>query len=278
MADYSTSINQQYGREGLIARILEAFRLAGIDINALTLDNLSSFDQLHTGGRRATRTLGELAGIEPGMVVLDIGCGIGGPARTLAADLGCSVIGIDLTKAYIQAAEMLTEKVGLSKQVTFVEGNALDLQFDDGAFDVVWSQNALMNIEDKHRLLMEVHRVLRPGGILALEAIMRGDNESTIYPVYWADDPSVSFLITPEYFRQMAKATGFTELAWLDVTQNTIALIHKAKAASKNDGHPVGLHLLYTNVPAKARNTLQGYEDRSYMDIYAVYKRTNLLK
>jgi cyclopropane fatty-acyl-phospholipid synthase-like methyltransferase len=275
MTDYSSSINQQYGRENLITRILEAFRLAGIDVEALTLADLSSFDQLHTGGRRATRILGELAGIEPGMQILDIGCGVGGPARTLAADFGCNVIGIDITKDYVLAAEMLTERVGLSKQVTFIEGDALDLQFDDGAFDAVLSQNAIMNIEDKHRLFKEVHRVLRPGGILALEAIMQGVMEATSYPVYWADDPSVSFVETPEKFRQIIKESGFTELAWLDVTQNTIALIHKVQASSKNDKHPLGLHLLYTNVPAKTRNTLQGYVDGIYVDIYAAFKRSD---
>lgn len=274
MTDYSSSINQQYGRENLSARILEAFRKAGIDVEALTLDDLSSFDQLHTGGRRATRTLGELAGIEPGMQILDIGCGVGGPARTLAADFGCNVIGIDITKDYVLAAEMLTEKVGMSKQVTFIEGDALDLHFEDRAFDAVLSQNAIMNIEDKHQLFQEIHRVLRPGGILALEAIVQGDKEATSYPVYWADDPSVSFMETPENFRQIIEASGFTELAWLDVTQNTIALIHKVHSASKNENHPVGLHLLYTNVPEKARNTLQGYEDGAYKDIYAAFKRS----
>lgn len=275
MNDYSSLINQQYGRENLSARILEAFRIAGIDVEALTLDDLSSFDQLHTGGRRATRTLGELAGIEPGMQILDIGCGVGGPARTLAADFGCHVIGIDITKDYVLAAEMLTEKVGMSKQVTFIEGDALDLQFDDGVFDAVLSQNAIMNIEDKHQLFQEIHRVLRPRGILALEAVMQGDKEATSYPVYWADDPSVSFMETPENFRQILKTSGFTELAWLDVTQHTIALIHKVQAASKNEDRPVGLHMLYTNVPEKARNTLQGYEDGTYKDIYAVFKRSD---
>jgi ubiquinone/menaquinone biosynthesis C-methylase UbiE len=275
MNDYSSLINQQYGRENLSARILEAFRIAGIDVEALTLDELSSFDQLHTGGRRATRTLGELAGIEPGMQILDIGCGVGGPARTLAADFGCHVIGIDITKDYVLAAEMLTEKVGMSKQVTFIEGDALDLQFDDGVFDAVLSQKAIMNIEDKHQLFQEIHRVLRPRGILALEAVMQGDKEATSYPVYWADDPSVSFMETPENFRQILKTSGFTELAWLDVTQHTIALIHKVQAASKNEDRPVGLHMLYTNVPEKARNTLQGYEDGTYKDIYAVFKRSD---
>lgn len=275
MNDYSSLINQQYGRENLSARILEAFRIAGIDVEALTLDDLSSFDQLHTGGRRATRTLGELAGIEPGMQILDIGCGVGGPARTLAADFGCHVIGIDITKDYVLAAEMLNEKVGMSKQVTFIEGDALDLQFDDGVFDAVLSQNAIMNIEDKHQLFQEIHRVLRPRGILALEAVMQGDKEATSYPVYWADDPSVSFMETPENFRQILKTSGFTELAWLDVTQHTIALIHKVQAASKNEDRPVGLHMLYTNVPEKARNTLQGYEDGTYKDIYAVFKRSD---
>lgn len=275
MSEYSESINDQYGRSRLNASILDAFKSEEVDIDALTLDDLSRFDQLHTGGRRATRTLADLAAIKPGMKILDIGCGVGGPARILAADFGCRVTGIDITESYVQAAEMLTERVGLSESITFREGNALNLEFDDGTFDVVWSQNAIMNIEDKKRLFQEIHRVLRKEGTLAIEALMAGESEETRFPVFWADDPSVSFVATPDTLRQIVKETGFYELAWKDVTQKSIELGHKARAASPDVPPPVGLHLLYTEVPSKAKNTLQGFEDGTYLDIYAVFKRSN---
>ena len=273
MADYFTSINAQYGRAELSSRILEALRGEGIDVDALTLDNLSRFDQLHSGGREATRALANLAGLQPGMEVLDIGSGVGGPARTLAAEFGCQVIGLDITEEYVMASQMLTDRVGLSEIATFREGNALELEFSDGAFDAVWTQNAIMNIENKHRVFQEAHRVLRSNGILALEALMAGSREETQFPVFWADSPAVSFLSTSDGFRQMMAEIGFGELVWNDVTQQAIEGGRQQQAASRDGPPPVGLHILYSDVTRKAENTLRGLENGTYVDIYAVYKR-----
>lgn len=273
MADYAASINEQYGRTELNARILDAFKSEGIDIDALTLDDLLRFDQLHSGGRDATRVLANLAGLKPGMEVLDIGSGIGGPARTLAAEFGCQVIGLDITEEYVKAAQMLTDKVGLSENVNFREGNALDLEFWEGTFDAVWTQNAIMNIENDDQVFQEAHRVLRREGILALEALMAGPKEETQFPVFWADSPAVSFLSTPNRFRQMMTETGFNELVWNDVTQQAIERGRNQQADSGDAPPPLGLHILYSDVPDKAENTLQGLENGTYMDIYAVYER-----
>lgn len=273
MADYPASINQQYGRAELNARIIDAFKSEGIDIDALTLDDLSRFDELHSGGRDATRVLADLAGRKPGMGVLDIGSGIGGPARTLATEFGCQVIGLDITEEYVKAAQMLTDKVGLSETVTFREGDALDLEFGEGAFDAVWTQSAIMNIENKDRVFQEAHRVLRCNGILALEAFMAGPKEETQFPVFWADSPAVSFLSTSDSFRQMMAETGFNELVWNDVTQLAIERLRRQQAAPGDAAPPLGLHILYSDVPRKAANTLLGLENGTYVAIYAVYKR-----
>lgn len=273
MNEYAASINEQYGRVGLISRILEAFQSEGTDIDALSLDDLTRFDQLHSGGRDATRALANLAGIEPGMEVLDIGCGVGGPARTLAAEFSCHVIGIDITSEYVKAAQMLTDRVGLSQSVSFREGNALDLEFDNEAFDVTWTQNTIMNIEDKTRVFQEAHRVLRSHGILALETLLSGHKEESQFPVFWADSPSVSFMSDSESFRQMMAEIGFDEVVWNDVTQQAVEGARKQQAAAGDTPPPVGLHLLYTDVPTKAENTLQGLDNGTYVDIYAVYHR-----
>lgn len=273
MNDYVEAINEQYGRAELNSRILNAFQDEGTNIDSLTLDDLSRFDQLHSGGRDATRLLAKLAGVEAGMEVLDIGCGVGGPARTLAADFGCSVVGIDVTAEYVKAAQMLTDRVGLSETVSFREGNALDLEFDDEAFDVVWTQNVLMNVENKRRVLQEAHRVLRGRGILALETLMAGEREESKFPVFWADSPSVSFVSTSESFQQVMDEVGFDELAWEDVTQRAIKGGRDQQATAGDEPPPVGLHILYTDVPTKAENTLQGLENGTYVDIYAVYRR-----
>lgn len=273
MADYDKSINQQYSQTGLNARVLEAFKSKGIDVDGLTLDDLSQFDQFHPGGRDATRALANLAGLKPGMEVLDIGSGIGGPARTLAAEFGCKVIGVDITEEYVKAAQMLTDKVGLNESVTLQVGNALDLEFGEGAFNAVWTQNTIMNIDNKEQVFKEAHRVLRSNGLLALEAIMGGSREETLFPVFWADSQDVSFMTTTESFREMMTEIGFDELVWNDVTQQSIDGGRSQQPAPGDAPPSIGFDVFYTDVPRRAENTLQGMENGTYVDIYAVYRR-----
>ena len=149
MPNYPRSINDQYGQPDLSSRILKALQDAGKDINSLTREDLSSFDEFHGGGLAATKELASLAGPLEGLQVLDVGSGIGGPARTLASEYGCEVTGIDLTEEFCLAAEMLTARLGLDDKVRFRCGNALDLPFDDATFDLVWMQNSSMNIPEK---------------------------------------------------------------------------------------------------------------------------------
>ena len=157
--DTSASISDYWGREGLGAAILDALSAAGKNLDALTIDDLAPTDQFHGGGKDATLRLARLAALEPGLHVLDVGGGVGGPARTLAVEFGCRVTTIDLTESFVRAAAMLTELLGLEAQVTHQVGDALALPFDDGAFDVVWTQNTGMNIADKARLYLGPRRV-----------------------------------------------------------------------------------------------------------------------
>jgi SAM-dependent methyltransferase len=152
------------------------------------------------------------------MRVLDVGGGLGGPARTLAIEFGCDVIVVDLTVSYVRAAEALTARLGLGDRVAHHVGNALELPFDDGAFDVVWTQNSGMNVAAKERLYMGFHRVLRSGGRLALQEPMAGRVQPPIFPVMWAPDAATSFLRLPAEMRVLIEAAGFRARAWDDVT------------------------------------------------------------
>jgi len=215
------SVNDYWGREGLGRTILDALAAAGKNLDALTIDDLAPTDQFHGGGKDATLRLARLAGLEPGMRVLDVGGGLGGPARTLAVQFGCRVTTIDLTESYVRAAEMLTARLGLGAQVTHQVGNALALPFDDGAFDVVWTQNSGMNIADKARLYAGFYRVLRPGGLLATQEPMAGPVQPIIFPVMWARDAASSFLRPPAEMRALIEAAGVGVRAWDDVTAET---------------------------------------------------------
>src|SRR5215208_4964097 len=138
-----------WGRAGLGQAILDALAAQGKDLDALTVDDLAPLDQFHGGGKGATQRLARLAELAPGTRVLDVGGGVGGPARTLAARFGCQVTLVDPTESYVLAGQMLTERMGLADRLTHRIGSALDLPFDDGSFDLVWTQNSGMNIADK---------------------------------------------------------------------------------------------------------------------------------
>src|SRR5262245_6896855 len=176
MADAShvQLINDYWGRDGLEQAILDALAASGKHLDALTIDDLAPLDQFHGGGKEATVRLARLAGLTPGMRVIDVGGGLGGPARTLAVEFGCHVTVVDLTASYVCAAQALSARLKLGDRVTHHMGHALELPFDDGTFDVVWTQNSGMNIAAKEQLYRGFHRVLRPGGLLAFQEPMAG--------------------------------------------------------------------------------------------------------
>jgi ubiquinone/menaquinone biosynthesis C-methylase UbiE len=215
------AVTDHWGRERLVESILAALTAAGKDLDRLTIDDLAVTDQFHGGGKSATVRLAKLLGAREGMHVLDVGGGLGGPARTLAVEFGCRVTVVDLTESYVQAARALTSRLGLDDRVSHYVGNALDLPFDPGSFDAVWTQNSGMNIADKAVLYRGFHRVLRPGGLLAFQEPLAGPVQPPIYPLMWARDPSMSFLLPAAEMRTVIAGAGFTERAWEDVTQET---------------------------------------------------------
>jgi SAM-dependent methyltransferase len=217
-APLNRAANEYWGRVGLGQAILDALVASGKDLDALTVDDTALLDQFHGGGKAAAERLARLAALAPGSSVLDVGGGLGGPARTLVAQFGCRVTLLDPTESYVQASEILTERMGLSDRLTHQIGSALDLPFDDGSFDVVWTQNSGMNIPDKERLYAELYRVLRHGGRLAIQEPMAGPVQPIIFPVMWARDASTSFLRSPAEMRAVILAAGFRVRAWDNVT------------------------------------------------------------
>jgi SAM-dependent methyltransferase len=205
-------------RDGLERAIFDALVAAGKNLDALTIDDVAPTDQFHSGGKASTERLARVADLAPGLRVLDVGGGLGGPARTLAATYGCHVTVLDLTESYVRAGAALTARLGLADRVTHRIGNALAPPADLEAFDVVWTQNSGMNIADKEGLYAGFFRVLRPGGLLALQEPMAGPVQPAIFPVMWARDADSSFLRPPGEMRAVIEAAGFRVRTWDDVT------------------------------------------------------------
>jgi sarcosine/dimethylglycine N-methyltransferase len=177
--------------------------------------SLASRDQFHTRGLAATVELAELAGITADMSVLDVGSGLGGPARFLAATYGCKVTGVDLSEPFVDAARYLTERTGQVERASFETASALELPFDDGQFDVVLLQHVAMNISDRARLYREIRRVLKSGGRFATFDVVLTSGDPH-YPVPWARTPATSFLLTAAATREAIEPAGFRTLAWQD--------------------------------------------------------------
>lgn len=262
MSEDLGAIERNYGRGGLVARTLAAIAAAGLDPDALTRDDLQPMDEFHIRGRAATRDLASLAGLPPGARVVDVGCGIGGPARTLAAEVGCRVTGVDLTADYCELAELLNAATGLSDRVSVRYGSALSMPFDDGTFDAAWMQHVSMNIADKARLFGEIRRVLHPGGVLALHEVYAGAVETRRYPVPWAADADIDFLVSQEEARRNIAAAGLREVEWVDVTQKSLEWFRNMLAARRSGPPPaLGLHLLVSDFPARAANVLRNLDE-----------------
>jgi sarcosine/dimethylglycine N-methyltransferase len=215
MTDVLDHVRDHYRATGLTERLRSALTAFAPEEGRLTPQQLGALDQFHTRGLAATAELAKLAGISADMSVLDVGSGVGGPARFLASTYNCRVTGVDISEPFVEAARYLTERTGQSGQVSFQTGSALELPFDDGRFNIVLLQHVAMNISDRERLYREIRRVLRSDGRFATYDVVLNNGEP-LYPVPWARTPATSFLLTAAATREAIESVGFRTLASQD--------------------------------------------------------------
>jgi SAM-dependent methyltransferase len=279
-------IDRHYSRVDLENTILTALKNAGKDLDQLTVDDLAPIDEFHTRGREATANLALLlnGSLQPNSHVLDVGSGIGGPSRYLATRFGCRVTGLDLVGEYCHVADSLAKKVKLDNLLTYRQGDATHIPFDDATFDIVWTQHASMNIAYKKRFYSEMYRVLKPGGKLAIYDVFKGSNIGNIdgstssihFPVPWAPDYSISYLILRDDARKMLnEVVGFKEVVWEDKTESVIDWIKQMMKRAQTSGPPqIGLHVLvgpqWSNL---VKNLLKNLEESRIAVAHGIFER-----
>lgn len=218
----SNLVANHYSGDGDLAEaIASSFRQAGKATIGLTTVDLASVDEFHIGGRAATLELARHLNLDGSAHVLDIGSGLGGPARTLAETCACHVTGIDLTPAFCEAASVLSTWVGLSDRVSFQQGDATALPFADRTFDAAMTIHVAMNIAAKNRMYAEARRVLKRGARFGIYDVVQGEGGDVLYPVPWARDASISHLATPSDMSRLLKEAGFSILEVLDSTEES---------------------------------------------------------
>ena len=260
MTDELDRVRDHYRATGLTERLKTALAVFGPEEERLKPEQLATLDQFHTRGLAATAELANLAVITADMSVLDVGSGVGGPARFLAATYGCEVTGVDLSDPFVEAARYLTARTGLDDKVSFEAGSALALPFEDGSFDAALLQHVAMNIADRPLLYHEIRRVLKPGAKFAtFDVVLNGGDPH--YPVPWAKTPGESFLLTAEATCEAIEAAGFGTLVRRDDTAAAKAWFSELRASGPPPSPNLGVVMgqgfpeLTTNL---GRNLMEG--------------------
>lgn len=260
-----------YSARDIETRILAGLRAAGLDpAQRLSPDALSALDHFHTGGLRASRELQELAQIRAEDRVLDIGAGLAGPARMLAAAPGCRVDCLEMSADFCAGAVLLNRLTGLDHRITVHMGSALDMPFPDASFDVAWMQNVGMNIADKRKLYAQIHRVLRPGGRFAFQEMAAGKTATTYFPLPWATDPADSFLVSADEMRALLGAAGFVAEVLEDTSEEHLRR-SAANAAPAASGQ-LSLAVFVDNLGQKAGNSRRSLEEGQTRLVRGVFR------
>ena len=251
-------VAEHYTQDLLERKILDALRGAGKDPASVTARDLDALDNLHLGGRESIHELSAFMELRAGMRLLDVGCGVGGPARYFA-EHGCQVTGIDLTEEFIRVATSLTRLVQLSDRASFQQGSALAMPFDPAAFDGAYMIHVGMNIQDKAGLFREVARVLKAGARFAIFDILRASEGELQFPLPWAMTPENSFAANADDYRLALEAVGFDLVHQRSRRQFAIENMENMRAqAASGSPQILGVHILMgDNAPLMLKNVNQ---------------------
>jgi SAM-dependent methyltransferase len=271
--DIESGVSRHYASYDVLSRIRAGLAEMGHDPDRVSPDVLKPVDEFHIGGAEATSALLEKLSIRPDMEVLDIGSGIGGPARMIATRYGCHMTGVDLTPHFVETARALSAMCGMAGRVRFEVGSAVALPLGEGSFDLALLLHVGMNVPDKAALFREARRVLRDGGTFAVYEVMRTGDGDLSFPVPWAETPDLSALETPETYRNVATEAGFALQAEENRREVALDFFARLQAQAASSGPaPLGLHnLMGPTVKEKVANMITAVRAGTIAPIQMVF-------
>lgn len=270
----NTHIKNHYTKAFLFEDILDRLKSEGANMNSLSRRDLNGVDEFHVRGAEVSMEIAKEINLREARV-LDVGCGIGGPARMLADEFNCHVTGIDMSHEFVLTARKLSSLVGLRNKTEFIQGDALELPFESGSFDVVWTQHVQMNISNKARFYSEIYRVLDDKGTFVYYDIFRTGKDDLEYPVPWAGDSTISFLGTIPNMDNILRNLGFTKVQTADQTDNALVFFASMfertnKTGAKKSGPDV---FMGDSSPEKFGNLLRGLKENKIVLQSGIYKK-----
>jgi ubiquinone/menaquinone biosynthesis C-methylase UbiE len=272
-----SEVSRHYTHGDLTEAIRRGLALLGKSPSSVTIDDLAPVDEFHIGGRRASEDFIDQLGFDAQTHVLDIGCGLGGPARFVASQYGSRVTGIDLTFEYVETGNALCRWVGLHDRVFLHQGSAPAMPFTEGSFDGAYMLHVGMNIENKEKLAANVSHVLRPGAVFGIYDLMRtGAGEITI-PVPWATTAELSALADPEHYKNALQKAGLNVIAERNWREFALAFFAdlRAKTAATSGPPPLGLHILMgKSTPEKVQNMIDNISKGRIAPVELVARKT----
>jgi SAM-dependent methyltransferase len=269
------SIADHWGRGDVYELIVSALEKAGKPLAALMVEDLAPVDHYHARGFPATVELADRLPIGAGDHLLDIGCGLGGPARYLARRFDCRVSGLDITASFVEAANRLTALLRMEDRVQVLLGDGHSLPYESACFDGAYALHVTMNVADRPRFFAEAWRVLRPGAFFALTEHGLGPEGNPHHPVPWSEDGSGAYLVTPEQTRALLEEAGFESIAIEEAGPKYLAGYKRAVQLAERGGlPPLGVHLLMGgNAVLKMKNAARNIEEGRTRPIEAICRK-----